>query len=80
MNIYEIFAYLLPVIMLALVTPASLLPYLVGKRRGKKRQSNSCVEKEEKIRDLSRERVASSPTNDSRDDMNVGKTQEDERI
>lgn len=48
MNIYEIFAYLLPVIMLALVTPASLLPYLVGKRRGKKRQSNSCVEKEEK--------------------------------
>lgn len=36
--------------------------------------------KKKKIRELSRELVASIPTNDSRDDMNVGKTQEDERI
>ena len=70
MNLYELSAYLLPVVMLIFVTFGSLSPYLMNKRRRKKKQADDSIADEKKV---SYELVTSIPSSDNGKGIDYGR-------
>lgn len=73
MNLYELSAYLLPAVMLIFVTFGSLSPYLMNKRRRKKKQADDSIADEKKVREVSYELVTSIPSSDNGKGIDYGR-------
>ena len=68
MNLYELSAYLLPVVMLIFVTFGSLSPYLMNKKK-----ADDSIADEKKVREVSYELVTSIPSSDNGKGIDYGR-------